>query len=147
MLKRKNKIFYIAVALFWILSNIACKSHSYLNSNCPSIYDPLLKMKVFTFVDQMPKFKGGDNELFKYIAENFKYPKQSFIQSRFILEFVIDINGKLIKTSIKDKKEKDLTKAEKEIIKVFNSSPKWIPGKCKGKIVPVKIVTPLNLHY
>ena len=31
--------------------------------------------KVYTAVEQMPQFPGGDSKLMKYISENIKYPE------------------------------------------------------------------------
>ena len=50
--------------------------------------------KVFTAVEQMPQFPGGDAELMKFLSKNIKYPTMAMennIQGRVI------VNSSLLK--------------------------------------------------
>ena len=52
--------------------------------------------QVFTVVEKMPSFPGGDAELLKYIATNIKYPKESQDngeQGRVICSFIVGRDG------------------------------------------------------
>ena len=49
--------------------------------------------QVFTAVEQMPQFPGGDAELMKYISNNIKYPTMAMennIQGRVVVQFVVN---------------------------------------------------------
>ena len=54
--------------------------------------------KVFTKVDQMPSFPGGDAALLQYIARSIKYPVESQRagnQGRVIASFTVDKEGNI----------------------------------------------------
>ena len=114
------------------------------NDGCTTLYDTLSNQTVHVHVDRMPEYPGGNQALMKYFLENFRYPEQESFQASFIVEFVIDADGKLIAPRIKGKAESDLTEAEKEVIKVLMNAPKWKSGTCNGKNVPVKMFLPLK---
>ena len=49
--------------------------------------------QIFTVVEEMPKFPGGDAELLKFIAKSIKYPviaQENGIQGRVICAFVVN---------------------------------------------------------
>ena len=39
---------------------------------------PTEQQEIYTIVDQMPKFPGGDKELLEYISKNIKYPRDAW---------------------------------------------------------------------
>jgi hypothetical protein len=137
-------------SLIWVLVSqilFSCSlwGKATINDTCQSEYDTLAKKKVYTYVDRMPEYPGGNIEILKFITSNFKYPEQDDFQGSFQIEFVIDIDGKLIAARIKDKQSASLTKAEVQLLKVINKLPKWQAGKCFGKNVPVKMILPLRV--
>lgn len=97
-------------------------------------------------VDEMPKFPGGEIELVKYIAKNFKYPstKDNLSKTKIYAEFIIDKNGAVKNAKIIKGISPDL---DKEALRVINSMPKWIPGKQTGKPVDVKMLYPIQLEF
>jgi protein TonB len=115
-----------------------------LKEDCNSIYDTLTRKYVYTYVDKMPEYAGGNSAVLKFLVENFKYPKQEEFHASFQIEFVIDSDGKLIGQRIKNKTTSNLTSAEKELLKVLDKMPKWQPGECHGKKVPVQTFFPLK---
>ncbi len=55
--------------------------------------------EIFTIVEQMPEFPGGEIELLKYLA-SVKYPviaKENDIMGMVYIRFVIDTAGKVTK--------------------------------------------------
>jgi protein TonB len=112
---------------------------------CPHEYDSLAKMIVYTYVDKEPEYPGGSPELMKFIAKNFHYPNQDDFQGSFQIQFVVDKQGSIIAARIKEKKQSNLTLAEKELLKVVYKMPKWNSGRCRGRVVPVKITLPVYL--
>ena len=103
--------------------------------------------EIFLVVEQMPKFNEADDngsEFRKYIAENLVYPKEaakSGIQGRVFVQFIIDSEG-FIKDAKVIRSVHELLDAE--ALKIVESSPKWIPGKQRGKEVNVQFTFPIN---
>lgn len=101
---------------------------------------------VFTVVEEMPQFIGGDQALFKYLANSVKYPvaaQQKGIQGRVICQFVVDRDGKVTEPAIVRGVSHEL---DAEAIRVVQSMPVWKPGMQKGKAVRVKYTLPINFR-
>ena len=102
---------------------------------------------VFMVVESMPEFPGGQQALFKYLAENVKYPviaQENGIQGRVICQFVVNKDGSIVDVVVvRSSGEPSL---DKEALRVINSMPKWKPGKQRGKPVRVKYTVPVNFR-
>ena len=100
---------------------------------------------IFMVVESMPEFPGGQQALFKYLAENVKYPviaQENGIQGRVICQFVVNKDGSIVDVvAVRSSGEASL---DKEAIRVIKSMPKWKPGKQRGKAVRVKYTVPVN---
>src|ERR1044072_3519355 len=58
--------------------------------------------KVFTIVEVMPAFPGGNEELFKFLAKNIAYPvskKENVMSGKVYVQFIVEKEGSL--TNIK----------------------------------------------
>jgi len=149
MFQEKNNIgmqilsLFVAIQLFFSCG--ISEKTIVQNDSCKSQYDRLTKKEVYPFVDEMPVYPGGNIAIIKFFSENFKYPEQDQFQASFQLEFVIDSDGKLIGARIRNKSHTEQTNAESEAIRVLELMPKWEPGKCAGKKVPVLMLLPLKL--
>ena len=102
---------------------------------------------IFMVVETMPEFPGGQQALFKYLAENVKYPviaQENGIQGRVICQFVVNKDGSIVDVvAVRSSGEPSL---DKEAIRVIKSMPKWKPGKQRGKPVRVKYTVPVNFR-
>ena len=101
---------------------------------------------IFTVVETMPLYPGGDQGLFKYLGENVRYPvnaQVNGIQGRVICQFVVNTDGSVLDAQVVRSVDPDL---DAEAIRVINGMPKWIPGMQKGKAVRVKYTLPLNFR-
>ena len=102
---------------------------------------------IFMVVESMPEFPGGQQALFKYLAENVKYPviaQENGIQGRVICQFVVNKDGSIVDVvAVRSSGESSL---DKEAIRVIKSMPKWKPGKQRGKPVRVKYTVPVNFR-
>lgn len=99
--------------------------------------------KVFTAVEQMPQFPGGEGELMKYISSNIKYPTMAMennIQGRVVVQFVVTKTGKIGEVKVVRSKDPDL---DKEAVRVVKSLPNFIPGKMNGQAVNVWYTLPI----
>ena len=99
---------------------------------------------VFTTVDQMPEFPGGLPGLAKYLSENVSYPqtaRESGIQGRVIVYFVIETNGRVSNTKV----IRGIGGGcDEEAVRVVNAMPRWKPAKQEGKKVRVSFNLPIN---
>lgn len=99
---------------------------------------------LFTVVEEMPKFPGGDQAMYEYIGKNLEYPakaKEENIQGRVVVEFVVEKDGKITHAKVIQGIGYGCDEAAKEIIA---GMPNWSPGKQRGKEVRVKFALPLN---
>jgi hypothetical protein len=70
---------------------------------------------------------------------------QENFQASFKVQFVVDMDGSVIAARIKDRNKNELTLVEEELLKAVYKMPKWKPGACLNKSVPVRINLPLYL--
>ncbi len=99
---------------------------------------------VFSFVEQMPVFEGGQEALMKFLVNNIRYPEgavEQEIQGKVIVEFVVYPNGELGKFKILRGVHSLLDKEAMRVVKL--TSGKWTPGRQNGKAVPVQIRLPV----
>ena len=101
--------------------------------------------EVFFIVEDMPKFNGKDNEEFrKFIGENLRYPEiaaYNGITGTVYIQFTINKNGQVTDVEVMRGVDPAL---DKEAIRVITSSPKWTPGKQRGKPVSVCFTFPIR---
>lgn len=102
--------------------------------------------EVFYIVEDMPTFNGGDpaTEFRKYIAQNLRYPEiaaENGISGRVIVQFAVNKVGTVVDAVVVRKVDPAL---DKEAIRVVMTSPKWAPGKQRGKAVKVLFTFPIN---
>ncbi len=103
-----------------------------------------VKEEVFTAVEQMPQFPGGEAELLKYVATHIKYPTmaaENNIQGRVVVKFVVKKDGNVGDVVVLRGKDPDL---DKEAVRVVKTLPKFIPGKMNGQAVSVWYTLPIN---
>lgn len=102
--------------------------------------------EVFYIVEDMPTFNGGDpaTEFRKYIAQNLQYPEiaaENGVSGRVIVQFAVNKTGQVVDAVVMRSVDPAL---DKEAIRVVMSSPKWTPGKQRGKAVKVLFTFPIN---
>jgi len=102
--------------------------------------------EVFYIVEDMPTFNGGDpaTEFRKYIGSNLRYPEiaaENGISGRVIVQFAVNKTGQVVDAVVVRSVDPAL---DKEAIRVVMASPKWTPGKQRGKAVKVLFTFPIN---
>ena len=99
--------------------------------------------KVFTVVEQMPSFPGGDAALMSYLANNIHYPTvaaENGVQGRVVVGFVVERDGSITDVSVLRGVDPSL---DREAMRVVKSMPRWTPGKQNGSAVRVKYQVPV----
>lgn len=96
--------------------------------------------KPFVRVEEMPLFNGGEPEVefWKYISKNLEYPgiaQENGVGGRVHVQFIVDEKGYVVDAKVLVPVDPAL---DSEALRVVNSSPRWTPGKQRGK--PVKVI-------
>lgn len=102
--------------------------------------------QIFTVVEEMPQFPGGETALLQYLARSVKYPviaQENGIQGRVIVSFTINRDGKVVDPEVVRGVDPSL---DREALRVINAMPAWKPGKQRGKPVRVKYTVPINFR-
>lgn len=99
--------------------------------------------KIYDFVEVMPEFPGGMEELIGFLRANPRYPKEweeQGFSGRVIVAFVVRRTGKITDARVVKSIN---TQLDEEALRVINSMPRWTPGKHNGVDVDVKYVLPV----
>jgi len=99
---------------------------------------------VFTVVEEIPQFPGGDDARVKFLSENIIYPekaRENQIQGTAYITFVVNQDGSIVDVRSLASPDRSL---EEEAIRVVKLMPKWIPGKQRGKPVRVQFSMPIK---
>ena len=100
--------------------------------------------KHFVVVENMPEFPGGYPALIKEINRIIKYPeraKELGISGKVFVEFVVWKDGSIRDVKVARSIDPIL---DEEALRVVKLLPDWIPGKQRGKPVPVVYTIPVN---
>ena len=100
--------------------------------------------EVFQVVEVDPQFEGGLEALYKYLAENIKYPEQAKsdgIQGRVFVRFVIEADGSVTNAQVLRGIGGG---CDEEALRVVEAMPKWTPGMQQGKPVRVQFNLPIT---
>ena len=99
--------------------------------------------QIFTVVESMPTFPGGDVARIKYLNENIQYPqmaRESGIQGRVFVTFVVEKDGSVTDVRVLRGIGGG---CDEEAVRVIKNMPKWVPGKQRGKPVRVQFNMPI----
>lgn len=102
--------------------------------------------KIFTVVEQMPMFPGGDGALMGYLRDNIHYPTvaaENGVQGHVVVGFVVERDGSITDVNILRGVDPSL---DREAMRVVKSMPKWTPGKQNGSAVRVKYQVPVSFR-
>lgn len=98
------------------------------------------------FVEEIPSFPGGEKAFYKYVSENLTYPRKARnldITGKVFVQFVIDKDGTVTDVIAIKGVGAGLDEAAIEVLK---NSPKWNPGKQRGREVKVRMVLPITFR-
>jgi TonB family protein len=102
--------------------------------------------EMFTIVEEMPSFPGGDKERLKYISMNSKYPFTSLekkIEGTIYVSFIVDEFGLISNVKILRGLDTELDKVAYDLV---SRMPKWLPGKQNGNPVRVLFNMPVEFN-
>ena len=100
--------------------------------------------EVFRIVEEQPSPMGGYSAFYEYIGKKLKYPAQARrlgIEGKVFVEFIVDKDGSITDVTIM----KGIGGGcDEEAVRVIKDSPKWNPGKQRGRPVKVKLIVPIT---
>lgn len=102
--------------------------------------------EIYTKVDSLPEFQGGQAGMMKYLSRNTRYPKEAVKageQGRVILKFVIEKDGSVGEITVVNSVSESL---DNEAIRLVKQSPRWTPGKIDGKPVASYFILPISFR-
>jgi len=127
-------ILFLTVSLFGQTDNA--------KTECKTQLDSLSNRTIYTMVDNLPEFPGGVDSLQSFVRNNLTWPDdgpdyQGTVYVSVIVETDGDLTNKTILRGICEF-------ADNEALRILGEMPKWNPGKCNGKVVPVKYCIPIK---
>ena len=79
---------------------------------------------VFTVVDKMPQFPGGDNALLQFVYKNYKYPIEAAktgTQGKVIVQFIVSETGKVSRVKILSTIPENNKKLDEKVVVGYGS--------------------------
>lgn len=117
--------------------------------------------EIFTIVEDMPIFPGcegkgskeeirqcTDNEIYKFIAENTKYPamaRDAGISGIVYIRYLVDENGEVKNVEV-IRGVSGGKSLDEEAVRVVKKIPKMKPGRQRGKPVRVQYTVPVRFN-
>ncbi len=109
------------------------------------IVNEVVQEETYTYVQQMPVFPGGQEAMYKYIYDRYKYPaiaRQNGISGRILVQFIVTKEGTIEDVRIVSGIGGG---CDEQALAVIRDMPKWNPGKHNGKAVNVSFMLPIKI--
>jgi len=100
--------------------------------------------KVYTIVDQMPEFPGGEVALYQYLKDEVRYPPAAAdagVSGTVYTTFIIQADGSLKEHRVLRGVNEWL---DAEAMRVVTSMPRWTPGRYQGQVCCVQFNLPIK---
>ncbi len=113
------------------------KGYCYTPEGKDTAYFPML---------ELPSFDGGEEALLKFLNKTIQYPavaRENDIQGKVIVEFTVEVNGKLEEVEIISSPHYSLST---EALRVIFLMPRWKPARMEGIAVPYKYTLPVRFQ-
>lgn len=102
--------------------------------------------EIVTIPEVDPEFPGGQDALYKYLAQNIKYPeiaRQNGITGKVYVTFVVEKDGSITNVRVL----RDIGGGcGAEAVRVVESMPNWKPGKMGKQVVRSEFNLPVNFN-
>jgi periplasmic protein TonB len=129
-----TKVFLISIiSIFLSLSSVRSFSQDTLQDN-----------KVYTVVENIPVYPGGDAALMEFLSDNIRYPdeaKTSGMTGTVIVRFIVEKDGSVTNAKILQGLGGG---CNDEVLRVVKLMKQWTPGKQNGKTVRVLYNLPVK---
>jgi protein TonB len=105
-----------------------------------------LENVVYTVVEKMAEFRGGEKKMEKYIQKELVYPSKARLEGRggvSYIAFIVEKDGSLTDIHV-IKGASGGSDLDEAALQVVRSMPKWKPGRQNGKKVRVTYYLPIR---
>jgi len=100
--------------------------------------------EIFTVVENMPQFPGGDKARMHYMSQNLMYPESVInkkIEGTVYIAFIVEKDGTVNEVKILRGIGEE---CDSEVFRIVSGMPKWTPGTQSGLAVRVKYTMPVK---
>ena len=139
-----KRLAYAVLLLLGLSMTIPCFSQDTIYNVAKEVEDDYESQEVFTIVEQMPSFPGGEQKMMEFVAKNIQYPQEAMesgIQGRVFVGFVVEPDGSVSNVKVLRSIGGG---CDEEAVRVIKMMPKWNPGKQRGKAVRVSYLIPVS---
>ena len=107
------------------------------------IYDTkVLENIVYTMVQTMPKYKGGDDKVFKhYIKSTVANEVRTKVKGQITASFIVEKDGELSDIKVLGNEDKEI---RSKVIEAVQATSPWEVGVEKGRVVRVHLDVPVK---
>lgn len=112
----------------------------------PSDEKKKAKKPVFTIVEEIPQFPGGEKRMIYYLSEYVKYPPQAKankVEGTVVVSFIVSKTGRVENAKVVKSVHQAL---DAEAVRIVSSMPYWTPGKQNGIPVDVYYTIPIEFR-
>ena len=98
---------------------------------------------LFTVIEEMPEFPGGMDSLFIFLEDNISLPitEDTSAYNKVYVQFIVSKKGRIKDIRIMRSGGEEF---DREVIRALKLMPDWIPGRQRGKAVPVLYTLPIR---
>lgn len=101
--------------------------------------------KPYTYVEQMPEFKGSDDALMSFLGKNIRYPEaaqKEGIEGLTVMSFIVETDGTITNVRTVKSLSPETDQEAARVVKL--TSGNWNPGTQGGKPVRVQYTLPVR---
>jgi len=102
--------------------------------------------KIFTYVEKMPAYEGGDEAMMKFLQKNVRYPRRAQTrgaQGTVYVKFVVNSDGSVTDVEVEKGFDKE---CDAEALRVISLMNKWHAGIQNGTAVSVRKILPIKFR-
>lgn len=113
---------------------------------CINVFSQKSPDPVYTIVEVMPVYPGGQDAMIKFIGKNTVYPKSAKDGGKtgtVYITFVVDTSGNISNATVL-RGVANAPELDAEALRVVNSMPAWTPGTQNGRKVRVQYNLPIK---
>ncbi|MCC9135523.1 TonB family protein [Pontibacter silvestris] len=103
------------------------------------------KENAYSYVEQMPQFKGGEQEMLKFLGQNIHYPAEAQdkgTEGLIVLSFIVKKDGSISDIQVLKSLGMGTDEEAMRVVELMNG--RWLADKQNGNPVPVRYTLPIR---
>ena len=117
-----------------------------LNGTISENDQSIIEQLMLDHPEELASFPGGNAAMMKYISDNFRHTEETdgeYAQGRVTLQFIVRSTGEIENIIVVRSVASQL---DKEVVRIFQSMPLWIPAKKDGKPIDTTYTIPVSIR-